>query len=419
MDLQYLKSVLKYALSAFLSLVLIAYILYHISGGFEPEIETTPASLVTSEMTMTVGVTILRDETIVYSPVDGEISYLFGDGQKVAINTPIADIYPGGTSTELRQQIIALDKQIRLLENSNMSDAEKRTDTASTDKQIEKQLNQLFDKVADGHISDAAAFADQLLIQLNRRRIITHAVVSYNEKIAALKEQREALAAQLSAAETSVLAGSVGYFYTAIDGYEQIFSAEGIAGIDYRDYLALAKQSPEDFGGTAAGYPIGKLVTDYLWYIACEVDAELLHNYQTDKTYRVKFPYNNDTTLTMTLYRILSEVGADTVVLIFRSDILPSDFNYLRNQTVQIVQSSYTGYRVPVSAVRIVNGQTGVYILRGSTVQFRRITPLCEADGYLIVAERDTSTDNYGDFLAKNDFIITKGKDLYDGKVVH
>ena len=418
MDLQYLKNVLKYMLSAFLSVVLIAYILYHISGGFQPDIETTPATLVTVESDLTVSVTILRKESILFSPIEGEISYRFSDGEKVALDTVVADIYPSDGSAALRQQIMALDRKIRLLQNSNMSDAEKRTDTSSTDKMIDRHLFDLIGKVSDSRISDAAAIADDLLVQLNRRRIITHAVTDYNETIRVLTAERTALAEGL-AAVSSVTADQVGYFYAAVDGYESIYSAENIASLNYRTFLSLSEQEPDDPMNAAAGYPVGKLVTDYLWYAACEIDADLLHNFQTDKTYSIKFPYNNDISLHMTLYRILSEVGADTVVLVFRCNVLPAEFNYLRHQTVQIVQTSYTGYRVPISAVRIVNGQVGVYVLRGSAVQFRRITPLYEADGYLIVAERDTSTENYGEFLAKNDFIITKGKELYDGKVVN
>ena len=121
----------------------------------------------------------------------------------------------------------------------------------------------------------------------------------------------------------------------------------------------------------------------------------------------------------MYLYRILSDVGSDTSVLIFRTDILPEGFSYLRNQTVQVVKSSFTGYRVPVSAVRIVDGVKGVYILRGSKVLFRKIEPLFEYDGYLIVKERDESAADRASWLAKNDFVIVKGKDLYDGKIVN
>ncbi len=418
MDFQYLKSVLKYALSAILSVVLIAYILYHMSGGFQPDLQTSPATLTTKEATITVGVTLMRKETLLFSPVSGDINYLFHDGDKVAVHSPVAEIYPASAgSEEIRQKIIALDRRIRILEASNMSDAEKRTDTTSTDKLIRQHLYHIGEYMKTGSISDAAESADDLLIQLNRRRIITRTVQNYNDAIAALTAERDALAPSLNDVESTVTAPQVGYFYSAVDGYETIFSAEDIEGLTYQNFLDRLKRTPEDYAGTS-GYPVGKLVTDYIWYAACVIDSDLLHNFESGQNYDMRFPYNDDVSLNMYLYRILSDVDSETAVLIFRTGILPTNFQYLRNQTVQVVQKSYTGYRIPASAVHVVNGKEGVFILRGSQVEFRRITPLYEYDGYILVAEKDQNPTGGDAWLSKNDFVITKGKNLYDGKII-
>ena len=420
MDLSYLKTVMRYLLSAVLSIVLVAYIVYHVSGGFQPDLETTPATVSTAEATMTATVTILRDETVLYSPYAGNVRYRFTDGSKVGANAAVAEVYPVTNGSDaIWNRIIGIDEQIRLLENSNMSDAEKRTDTSSTDLTIRSQLSSILSKMDHFDISGAAETADDFLIQLNRRRIITRTVANYNAKIAELRTERESLAAGLSEAETTVAASEVGYFYSTIDGYEKLLSASQVPTLTYRGYFSLVGAEPESFEGTSQGYPIGKLVTNYVWYVACEVDAEELHNFQRGSNYGIAFPYNDDVTLTMYLYRILADVDSPTAVLIFRTDTVPIGFRFLRSQTVQITQRVYTGYRIPASAVRIVNGQTGVYILRGHRVAFRRVEPLYESDGYLIVKERDETAADRASWLAKNDSVIVKGKDLYDGKIVN
>ncbi len=419
MDLQYLKSVLKYALSAILSVVLIAYILYHMSGGFQPEIETTPATLVTQESTITVGVTVMRNETVLFSPINGDISYLFADGERVAINSTVAEVYPAATgSEELRRRIIELDRKIRVLQQSNMSDAEKRTDTTSTDNLIRHHFYDILKQMDSGDISGADSLADSLLIQMNRRRIITRAVANYNDRIKELKEELAELNHSGSALEGFVTSPSGGYFYSVVDGFENVFSSANIEDLDYLEFLERLEREAESYDSIVDGYPVGKLVTDYTWYAACVIDADQLHNFETGKNHDVKFPYNDGVTLSMYLYRILAEVDSETAVLVFRTNVLPEGFNYLRHQTVQVVQSAYTGYRIPASAIHIVNGKPGVYILRGSQVSFRRIEPLYEYDGYIIVKERDETASDRGKWLAKNDFVITKGKDLYDGKIV-
>ncbi len=402
-------------LSAVLCLILIAYIIYHLAGGFHTEIGTTPASLVTVESTYTTGVTLFRKETLLYSPINGDISYLHTDGEKVAINTAVAEVYPQDGSSDIRQRIMEVDLAIRLLEESNMSDAEKRTDTASTDMLIRNNIYKILDYADDGNISGSHIASEDLLVQLNRRRIITKNVMNYNKRIAELKEEKRILAASLPGSESTVKTPSGGYFYSSLDGYENVLSSEDISSISLGDYLTLVSRPAEDLSVSDKGYPVGKIVTDYLWYVTCEIDVSELHNYETDKTYSIKFPYNNDTTITMKLYRILSEAGSDKVVLVFETGTLPANFNYLRHQTVQIVREYYTGCRIPISALRVENGQPGVYVLKGSKIVFKRIEPLYEYDGYIISADRSESDSSY---IAKNDFIVTKGKDLYDGKII-
>jgi len=133
----------------------------------------------------------------------------------------------------------------------------------------------------------------------------------------------------------------------------------------------------------------------------------------------VVFPYSGDVELTMTLERVLSQSEDERVVLFFSSGSVTDGFNFLRRQTVEIVSAEYEGYRVPVSAVRVVNGRQGVYTLNGNVISFKEITPLAEFNGSFIVEAQDPQNDPlYYQKLALYDLIVTKGKDLYDGKIV-
>ena len=87
---------------------------------------------------------------------------------------------------------------------------------------------------------------------------------------------------------------------------------------------------------------------------------------------------------------------------------------------MNIVRTSYTGYRVPVSAVRIVEDHQGVYVLDGDIVRFRQIDALAQINGYVICAEQNPQSDpDYGKKLGLYDQVITKGKNLYDGKIIN
>ena len=87
----------------------------------------------------------------------------------------------------------------------------------------------------------------------------------------------------------------------------------------------------------------------------------------------------------------------------------------LRQQSAEIVFTSYSGLRVPKSAVRVENGQTGVYILEGTLAKWKPITILHDTGESYVAALDTSSTDN----LWPGDELIINAKNLYDGKVVN
>ena len=114
--------------------------------------------------------------------------------------------------------------------------------------------------------------------------------------------------------------------------------------------------------------------------------------------------------------------------LILTSRLMPEGFDFARVQSVELVTEEYTGLRVPQSAVRVADGVTGVYILDGSTVRFCAVDILYRSDGICIVKEEsgyessseieEEQEDGYVRRLSLHDSIITKGKGLYDGRVI-
>ena len=109
---------------------------------------------------------------------------------------------------------------------------------------------------------------------------------------------------------------------------------------------------------------------------------------------------------------------------------MPENFDYTRMQPVEISAVEYTGFEVPIEAVRVVNGFEGVYILDEVTVEFRRINIIYEGDGYVICTgdpddkipvtdetEVDVNDELYP-WIEQNDIIVVSGTELYSGKVV-
>ena len=424
MDTQFLKNVAVYIVSAIISLLLIAYILYHLFGDFDSEIETVAAETVTGRELVTLDGYIMRSEQVLFSSSQGDLNYMYDDGTRVKNGAALANVYASGGSS-VRSQIIELDRKLNLLEASSFGESITVSDTITIDAQIAELYSVIHERVASGDLEYALRKKDELLVLLNKRRIIVQNVENYDDKITALTSQRNGLTAQLTNITETVYAPTPGYFYSGLDGYESIFDSSKLDDLTLDKFFEMTEAEPVT--SYSGGYGVGKLVSDYYWYIACPVSTDQLRYFTQGSKYSVIFPYSSDVELKMTLSKIVEQTDENRAVLVFGTGMMPENFNFLRKQTIDIVRDTYTGYRVPVAAVRIVDGEQGVYALNGNFVRFKLIEPLFESEGYFIVSEYQNVgedkraaalEDDGGGYLALNDLIITKGKKLYDGRII-
>lgn len=398
-------------------MVLIWYIVYHLFGAFDKDIETTPAVIATKSNNILLDAYVLRDETVVYSQAKGGVNYLYDDGEKVGVGATIAKIYSGAGAEEVSQRILEIDQKINILEDSSIDEEATKIDTNVIDNKISELMFVIRDKIEDGDIEYALYKRDELITYMNKRQVLTQNISNYNEQITILKAERNKLAQQLVNFEGDVKVPNAGFFYSNVDGYEEMFDVSKIADLSISEYQKMVDSEPFDFSSTNA---VGKIVNSNEWYILSEINFDQLKKFTEGKNYDITFPYNTDISVNMTLEKIVKESDLDKAVLVFKTNVMPSGFNYLRKQNIQIIEESNTGYKVPSNAVRVVDGVMGVYVLSGNTVLFKEITVLVEQDGYFIVKEQPSYTEDpdYKKKLGLYDMIIVSGKSLYDGKII-
>lgn len=415
MNKRYLKNVGIYIISAILSILLIAYIIYHLVLSFSDDIETMAADVVTVSETYNAEAYIFRNENLLYASSPGNANYLFEDGTMVRRGAAVANIYSSGNTDELKNQISDIERKISILESSSLAKDVTLSDSSSLDSQIENLYYSLQNKKNTDDIDYVFRRKDELLTLLNKRQLVLKVVDGFDGQIATLQGEKNSIASTMGGIAQTVYTDTSGYLYSDVDGYESIFTADAVDTFGFDDFNNMISSTPD----SAAAGAIGKIATDYKWYIACEMPSVQQQYYTEGANYDVNFPYSGGTVIPMTLHRIVTSGSSDSIILVFSTGNIPKGFNFLRKQSVEIVQQSYTGYRIPVSAVRIVDGVQGVYVKRGSVVLFKEIKPQVEIDGYFIVEEQDKLNDeNYADKLGMYDLVITKGKNLYENKVI-
>lgn len=437
-DRSYITRFMLYVFMAALGFGLIVYVSYHLLDRFSPGIELIDAVPTTVSKTESVYAYIMRDGEEIYASdvYSGSIAPAVHDGAHVSAYSKLVDVY-SASSPDTESRLNELDEQIALLEK-NKSDDRSVQSTSGIDSDIFSDLFLIRSHCEDGDYKDALALRTNLLVSIKKRAILTGEITDYSSHIAMLENEKSSLKSGLGSLLKTVYSPRAGYYYSASDGYESIFSSDKIDSITFDDFVGMTEASPEH----GAGVCIGTLVGDYKWYIACIMSKSAAAGLSDSNTCDVLFSYSGDR-LSMKVYRIIPETPGERAVVILQCGKLPVNFDYTRVQPVEIVTAEYTGYEIPRSAVRVVGGFEGVYIKDEVTVAFRRIHIIYESDGMVICTGKPDSmkyetnpdgtfvrdengqrieivdvNDEIYPWIGRNDIIVAGGTELFSGRVL-
>jgi len=417
-DKNYLAKAFTAFLTAVFALGMIFYISYHIADRFETDLTLLNAAEKTVVKNISANAYIFRDEVVFYSSGmnAGSVAPAVHNGEKVSVREKVADIY-NYTSPDAEKRIAEIDRQILLLEQSRTEDVSV-LNSSGLDSEIYKNVDAVRANSEKGSYGDALAYRAELLVSIKKKEILTGGVKNYDEQIRLLLDERSSLTAKLGTCLETVNAPCAGYFYSEIDGYENLFTADQLDKMGYDDFFRLAEAEPENVSSSA----VGKIAVDFRWYIACPMTKAEAACFEQNGTYRVEFPYSRQS-LNMKLYSVINEPGGDNAIAVFECSALPDGFDYTRTQPVQICATYYTGFEIPLTAIRMVDGMEGVFVLDEVTVDFRRVNIVHEYDRYFLCtgnleAPNEEEEDDGYSWIKRNDIIITEGKDLHIGKVI-
>ncbi len=410
-----------------LLLALCAYLILQLALGVGDLLDVTHTTYDTVQDSVQLEAFLFRDETPLYSGGTGTNCYLVENGAHVAVGSTVAMTYTASGDASVQERISRIDRMIRILEQSNLSAGALTTDLPILDQQIEEMTVELLREVADDALDKALRGEEALWVQLNRRQAIASAGVSengaYSGRINLLLQEKDDLQRSLHGASLTVTTASSGYFYNAVDGYEDRFTMQALDELTLDGFDRLTDEQPNQRILTNA---CGKLADTSRWCIAMRTDKRSASAYTDGKSYTVLFPYSGGTSISMRLERKILQTDRDDAVLVFGSQYLPEGFDFTRRQTVQLVRADYAGIRVDVDALRMLDGVLGCYVLDGTRVIFKKAEVLyrneefaiCEVPYNSIRDSRDDKAFISEEYLSLYDTVILSGRDLYVGKIV-
>ena len=376
------------AISVILLIAIICYMGFHLADSFLNPLQTVIAVNASStESVSCEGYAVRTEETLsaggMLSPVQ--------DGKKVSAGGVVAVSYGSDAALERADAILELEARIDRLKNIS-------TDSGSD---ASGSIISLSKAVCRRELDDL----DSLVYNTGYAVFGTGASDADPEaELSELKSQLSELKSQQTG-YTYITADSPGIFTSAVDGFEYITpdSLEGITP----ERLASLFSSPRSTGA------FGKLVYGTKWYFAAvltEADAARL---EKGGRALLSFTKNYSNQVSMTVESIGSGSGGNCVV-IFSSDVGLSDVCSVREISADIIFSSYSGILTPDSAIyEDTDGTKYVYLLVGLQAKRVNVEVVCRYNEYYCLVKAAGN-----EILNEGAEIITKAKNLFDGKVV-
>ena len=348
---------------------------------------------------------VVREEELLYSQY-GTTVLNCAEGAHVAANDTVATGYRSEDAKTRQTRIDELSGQIEQLQYA-WSAVSSVYDQAALDADIAGDLAQLSRYLALRDMNSVSDLSPELKGLILRRTGSDSDSGSLQARISTLQAELETLEAQSAGDTSAILAGKAGTFSAAVDGYESVLTPERLMEMTVAEFESV---QPDETDANA----IGRLVTSATWYSACVVPASELSGVEEGNRATLTFARDYYQPVTMRVAR-LGGNEAGSRLLVLSSDRALQNVTLLRQQSAEIVFTSYSGLRVPKSAVRVENGQTGVYILEGTLAKWKPITILHDTGESYVVTLDTSSTNN----LWPGDELIINAKNLYDGKVVN
>jgi len=382
--------------------------IYIWNAAYDP-VKTIPVGEYTVEDTIPLGGLFIRDELLIISR-GGIVDLAIGEGERVARSQAVAAIYEDDTVMATKKEIAALDAQIALLEYTDRRSAD-AANTTKLDAQISSQLLEILEALSDRDLlgQEGRTLEFKSLI-LKRSLVYSSDPDALAGRMAALRAQRDELAAQLSSGIEYVYTDDSGTFSAFTDGYENILVPEILETLTPAQFDAL----PSLRENLAEGVFLGKLIRGFRWYYAAVLPNETASLLTEGRRVRVRVhnDYGGDLIMTLTSKR----AGEDgRTVLIFESMDAMSETTMLRSQSAEIIYRTYSGIKIPRSAIRVTEeGVTGVYCSIGLQARFREVEIIYWGDNFYIVAYDPAKSGS----LRPGDEVYVSGRDLYDGKIM-
>ncbi|WP_101696530.1 HlyD family efflux transporter periplasmic adaptor subunit [Clostridium minihomine] len=427
--------VLKRLISGLIGILLLFYIGNQIYNANYSSVKTETAIYATGQDTIQMTGTAIRKEQMIQQTVPGVLTYLLGEGGKVAKGGVVAEVYDSAKDATQQQQVERLQREIARLQSlSNPGDTYAANPELLT-QQINRQLIETLTAVRNQNYGSLTQNRDTLLYVMNERQVVVGTLKDFSARIAQLQNQLSSITVSGGGTRMGqIKAPASGFFVGVVDGYESQYDYKSVLGLSVAQLQEKKKPTPLD------GNVVGKVCEEFDWYFAAVVEPDDALKLKEGNRVSIDFPFAVGKPVPATVAKVNQPDKQAAAAVVLRCSNMDAGIASVRDATVQVQTGDYSGIMVSQKSIhfeklvkevtqedktvkKIEREVPGVYVMHGNSIEFVQVVPLFHSGSYVICKELDENAPEWNDLMTKTsirlyDEVIIEGTDLYDGKVI-
>lgn len=388
--------------------LLSSYVIYQAIQISKADMETQFALSETVYKTIETQSFVLRDEEFITNNASGTTVSFAENGERIALGDTVSIIFNSADDASSYLKITELRESINhYTELSGQGNFQAMNIDSLTGK-IEEEFVDYLEAMDSRDYSEAIDYAESFRNSVTGKQIAIGEKLDFSKQLSSLQNELNKLEA-VDYSYTEVRSDRAGYFISGSDGYEDVFDYDKLDDIKVSDVeKAISSKS-----GNISENVVGRVVSSFNWYFLCVVESDEIVTLEENKEIYVNVPYQGIERLPVKVHKI-GDRNSEKTLLVLSCDLMNESLADLRIEDIEIVTEEYSGYKIANSAIRTVDGEKGVYVVRGNLVGFRKINIVYSSENFTIV----NNPDGRDDYIKLYDKVVTKGVEIYDNKLV-
>lgn len=393
---------MKKTVSLLVLLSIVVFIIFNLINLFTSEETSVIAELDTMEKSYKLSGIIIRSENqITAATKDGGIlDVAVSENEMVRKGKLVATYFDSNIDDETKSELSRINQKISELSNATDDTIAEEMSKKEIDEEIERKIEEISFASSDRNMAVVSSLKNEVnelvILKNNEEEDLT----TVTERLEQLYLEKSSIEKRYSGEKYEIIAPEHGVFSTRIDGYEDIITPSIAFSITYSDY-ENAKNKNITADDIRKKGVICKIVDNSIWYVSLVCTKEDAKSFSVGEKVSLRFEGEGGEAKGTVEY-ISKEHSGKYMVTVSSS----SYANYPmmnRFASLTVVKESHRGLKIPLDAIRVKDGKSGVYVKTENTLRYKEIEILCKDDKYAIVRFDNTRS---GSLLLYDEVIV-------------